>query len=147
MPALTNQNNKSNNNSNRIMHTEEDYIRQQAGKKDPFKVPEGYFDHLTENIMSRLPEQSDHPVEEHPGFVARIKPWLYMAAMFVAILLSLRYVMEHTTDPSATEPVQSTNEYVEMAILDHAVMDDYTLYQDLTEDYLEEPFTEEEEEQ
>lgn len=144
MPALTNQNNKSNNNSNRIMHTEEDYIRQQAGKKDPFKVPEGYFDHLTENIMSRLPEQSDQPVEEHPGFAARIKPWLYMAAMFVAILLPLRYVMEHTTDPSATEPVQSTNEYVEMAILDHAVMDDYTLYQYLTEDYLEEPFTEEE---
>lgn len=125
------------------MHTEEeDYIRRHAGKKDPFRVPEGYFDHLTEDIMSRLPEQSARPAEERPGLGARIKPWLYMAAMFVAILLPLRYVMERTA--TTAEPAPSAGEYVEMAILDHAVMDDYTLYQYLTEDNLEEPFTEEE---
>lgn len=39
------------------MTREENILKERFGKENPFKVPEGYFDHLTERIMENLPEQ------------------------------------------------------------------------------------------
>ena len=56
---------------------------------NPFKVPEGYFDNFTENMMSRLPDRI--VVETKPiSLWMRVKPWVYMAAMFAGIALMLR---------------------------------------------------------
>ncbi|GHV09692.1 hypothetical protein FACS1894162_0820 [Bacteroidia bacterium] len=55
-------------------------------KKNPFLVPEGYFEGLTNQIMSQLPER----VSESPKVISlweRVKPWMYMAAMFAGIYL------------------------------------------------------------
>jgi len=54
--------------------------------RQPFRVPEGYFDNFTEEFMSRLPEKH---VEEPKkiSFSERVKPWLYMAAAFAGILI------------------------------------------------------------
>jgi hypothetical protein len=55
-------------------------------KVDPFKVPEGYFEGLTDDIMSHLSER----VKKEPikiNLWTRVKPWMYMAAMFVGISL------------------------------------------------------------
>ena len=56
--------------------------------RQPFRVPEGYFEGLTEDIMSRLPEQSvAEPV--NISIYDRVKPWLYLAAMFIGIVVFL----------------------------------------------------------
>lgn len=39
------------------MTREENILKERFGKQNPFKVPDGYFDHLTERIMENLPEQ------------------------------------------------------------------------------------------
>ena len=39
------------------MTREENILKERFGKENPFKVPDGYFDHLTERIMENLPEQ------------------------------------------------------------------------------------------
>ena len=39
------------------MTREENILKERFGKENPFKVPDGYFDHLTEKIMENLPEQ------------------------------------------------------------------------------------------
>jgi len=39
------------------MTREENILKERFGKENPFKVPEGYFDHLTERIMENLQEQ------------------------------------------------------------------------------------------
>ena len=39
------------------MTREENILKDRFGKQNPFKVPDGYFDHLTERIMENLPEQ------------------------------------------------------------------------------------------
>ena len=39
------------------MTREENILKERFGKQNPFKVPDGYFDHLTEKIMENLPEQ------------------------------------------------------------------------------------------
>ncbi|GHU79331.1 hypothetical protein FACS1894145_3240 [Bacteroidia bacterium] len=55
-------------------------------KTDPFKVPERYFENFVPDLMAKLPE---HPVEQ-PKVISlwdRVKPFVYMAAMFAGIAL------------------------------------------------------------
>ncbi|MDR1115750.1 MAG: hypothetical protein LBL33_06345 [Tannerella sp.] len=54
--------------------------------RNPFRVPEGYFENFTENMMCRLP---DFPVKQ-PKVISiydRVKPWLYMAAVFAGLIV------------------------------------------------------------
>ncbi|MDR3220152.1 MAG: hypothetical protein LBU22_14470 [Dysgonamonadaceae bacterium] len=58
-------------------------------KVNAFRVPEGYFEGLTADIMSQLPER----IPGKPKTVSlwhKVQPWAYMAAMFVGIALIVR---------------------------------------------------------
>ena len=60
-----------------------------VAKVDPFKTPEGYFENFTNGIMSQLPDV----VREDSVSInwrQRVRPWIYMAAMFAGIALMLR---------------------------------------------------------
>jgi hypothetical protein len=62
---------------------------EELAKIDPFKVPEGYFERLTGDIMSQLPDRVPKvPVRIGPW--QRMQPWVYMAAMFAGIALMIR---------------------------------------------------------
>ena len=52
--------------------------------KQPFRVPDGYMEGLTNRIMESLPEP---PVmeAESVSLVERIRPWLYLAAVFAGM--------------------------------------------------------------
>ena len=39
------------------MTNEEKIIAEKLGKENPFRVPEGYFDHFAEQFMNELPER------------------------------------------------------------------------------------------
>jgi len=55
-------------------------------RTDSFRVPEGYFESFVAEIISKLPER---PVEK-PKVIniwERVKPWIYMAAIFVGVAL------------------------------------------------------------
>ncbi|MDR1371894.1 MAG: hypothetical protein LBJ17_02030 [Dysgonamonadaceae bacterium] len=67
-------------------------------KRDPFKVPEGYFDTFTSELMSRLPEHQAAPTQVI-SFWERVKPWVYMAAMFAGIWVSIKtFTNIHNTE-------------------------------------------------
>jgi len=58
-------------------------------KVDPFKVPEGYFENFANGIMSQLPDV----VRENStkaNLWHRVRPWIYMAAMFTGIALMIK---------------------------------------------------------
>jgi hypothetical protein len=58
-------------------------------KVEPFRVPEGYFERFTDDVMSQLPDA----VPAEPNSISlwhRVRPWLYMAAMFVGVALMIR---------------------------------------------------------
>lgn len=57
--------------------------------KPPFKVPDGYFDRFTDELMAKLPQKE---VEIAPKVTLweKVSPWVYMAAMFVGMALFLR---------------------------------------------------------
>lgn len=64
---------------------------EQFNRENPFRVPEGYFENLTSQVMSKIPEQL---VEREPAkgisMIDRIRPWLYLAAVFAGLLLCFR---------------------------------------------------------
>ena len=55
-------------------------------------MPEGYFENLTSEVMGKLPEKEGPAFEEvkQPTMWIRMKPLLYMAAMFIGAALIIR---------------------------------------------------------
>ena len=115
----------------------EDNILRKVGTGNPFRVPEHYFEDFTQELMSKLPEKEPMSEWSEPTLWQRVKPWVYMTAMFCGIMLSVRvFVGEPDKDEfpaiSQTEVENLPDEDWEIMI-DHIMMDDYTLYQYLTD--------------
>jgi hypothetical protein len=76
--------------------------------RNPFRVPDSYFENFTENMMSRLPDVS----VKHPKTISiydRVKPWLYMAAVFAGLII-LFNVLNKTAGTSSENgsPLEKT---------------------------------------
>ncbi len=82
------------------MKKEEEHGLERLKGDNPFKVPENYFSDLTERIMDQLPER-EYKEEEPVSLWDRLKPWLYLAAVFVGLGLFFEAIMESTRDPEA----------------------------------------------
>lgn len=124
----------SKNQERRKRMKEEDTLLKKLGKENSFKVPDGYFENLTSEVMNKLPEKEKTFKEETVSTWTRVKPLLYMAAMFVGAALIIKVA---STDPKpvATDEVAAmeadtevvSDEMLDMA-LDRAMLDDYSLY-------------------
>ena len=115
---------------------EEDILLKKLGKENSFKVPEGYFENLTSEVMNKLPEKEKVTFKEEPVSTwTRLKPLLYMAAMFVGAALIIRVAStDHkpvTADDVAVTEVDTevvvSDEMIDVAV-DRAMLDDYSLY-------------------
>mgnify|MGYP005751196047 FL=1 len=83
------------------MIAEEKYLEDKYGKKQPFKVPNGYFDSFAESLMDKLPEQQ-------PVMTPHISMWrkwrklrltVAVAASVCAVMFSVMTFM-HNTKPT-----------------------------------------------
>ncbi len=117
---------------------EADEIRKKCGTENPFSVPEGYFEDFTKRLMDQLPEHISIPTETKITTWQRIKPWLYMAAMFCGLVFGFKYIIGNSDSTKTVifsdndpKPLYS-DEYIE-AVIDNSMMDDYTIYCYLTE--------------
>ena len=115
----------------------EDNILRKVGTSNPFRVPDHYFENFTQELMNKLPEKEPMPLMSEPTLWERVKPWLYMTAMFCGIMLSVKvFVRAPQKDEfpaiSQTEVERLPDEDWEIMI-DRIMMDDYTLYQYLTD--------------
>ena len=115
----------------------EDNILRKAGTSNPFRVPDHYFENFTQELMNKLPEKEPMPLMSEPTLWERVKPWLYMTAMFCGIMLSVKVfvgVPQKDEFPviSQTEVERLPDEDWEIMI-NCIMMDDYTLYQYLTD--------------
>ena len=75
--------------------------------KQHYRVPEDYFDQLEERIMARIPET---PVEAEaeparPSLWVRVRPIVYLAAVFVSMNLVFR-AFRSVIHPDSTTPQQ-----------------------------------------
>lgn len=116
------------------MNKDKDLLKR-YGRKAPYSLPEGYFDDFADKLMEKLPEREVAP-EPKVTLWTRIKPWVYMAAMFCGLMLSVRMLVGtdavQETDTSAETIAGYSMEELDV-IMDKTMMDDYTLYKYLTE--------------
>ena len=115
----------------------EDNILRKVGTKNPFSVPDGYFEKFSEELTSRLPEKETVLIPSEPTLWERVKPWIYMVAMFCGIMLSVRVfvgVPQKEDFPSITLAEAESIEAEEWEnIVRMSRLDDYDLYQLLTD--------------
>ena len=71
----------------------EKILLKDISKVDPFKAPEGYFENFTNGIMSQLPDV-EHEDSTNVNLWHRVRPWVYMAAMFMGIFLMIRLFVD-----------------------------------------------------
>lgn len=114
---------------------EDSELLKKYGKKSPFTTPEGYFESFTEKLMEQLPEKETISTPEISMW-ERVKPWVYMVAMFCGLMFSIRMMVGNQAgsgDGTIQENISELpDEYIE-PIMDQTMMDDYTLYQYLTD--------------
>ena len=110
----------------------EDNILRKVGTQNPFRVPENYFEDFAQELMNKLPEKEPILCLSETTLWQRVKPWVYMTAMFVGIMLSVRiFVGEPKNDEfpiSLAEAAMLSTEEWETLIRRTSV-DDYALYE------------------
>lgn len=115
---------------------EEDKILNKIGTENPFRVPEGYFESFTSEVMNRLPEKEKPAItQREPTRWERVRPWLYMAAMFIGAAMIIRVASSDRTpaaDRMAVDDTENEIEYINMAV-ENSMLDDYSLYVYLTD--------------
>ena len=124
------------------MTREENILKERFGKENPFKVPDGYFDHLTERIMENLPEQEVRVIDIRSRQTLWQKLPLRKIAAAVAVVALLgsgsfwawqhegnsmvvAHVKQHEQKAVASEEAA----FNEMA--DYAMIDNETIYASL----------------
>lgn len=63
----------------------EDKLKETVGKKLPYTVPEGYFESLRNRVMESLPDYPEKPKAKTLTTWQKIRPYVYLAAMFAGI--------------------------------------------------------------
>ena len=74
------------------MKTEQNNLDRLKGK-NPVTVPKGYMEGLTANIMSQLPEREPEKEAKKVSLMDRVRPWLYMAAVFAGLGLFFKVLV------------------------------------------------------
>lgn len=84
---------------------------EEIDKTNPFKVPENYFAQLNEEIMNRLPEKK-LPEPKNIPLWDKVKPWVYMAAMFVGLFFTIEFLTRNDERAKAIRTVSSQQESI-----------------------------------
>lgn len=127
------------------MTNEEVYIKEKLGSRNPFTVPEGYFDQLATQIIDRLPCEEVSLSKPAPApaprmaVIRRLRPLLYAAAcVAIAVFGVTIYLNKHFTDDQLhlaqqQETVVYSDAYIDEAA-DYAMLDNEDIYAGLLAD-------------
>ena len=112
--------------------------------KNPFKVPKGYLEGLTEQIMAGIPEV----VHIEPKVVSirdRIRPWLYLAGVFAGLLILFRvFIYPVSQDSNKSDNTPASLQALVSGDLLQVVSDDDLDYLEFIESqYIDREFAEE----
>ncbi len=75
----------------------EEKLHQKYGHNAGYKVPEGYFDELYAKMHKNLPAYPEKPRVPNLSRWQRMKPYIYLAAMFVGIWCMMKVFSDITT--------------------------------------------------
>ncbi len=67
------------------MKQDDSTILKKYGKNPGFKVPENYFEDFNKRMTEMLPDVEITPIDVKPTMWQRVRPLVYMAAMFAGV--------------------------------------------------------------
>ena len=107
-------------------------ILQQVGRNTGYKVPEGYFENFAARMTEQLPER-ELPKPEIVTTWQKLRPYIYLAAMFAGILLMLQVFVAPIVEAdkmmtASAEQEEDLEEYMLYS------MDEYTIFETLYAD-------------
>ena len=125
---------------------EEKYLIEKVGKENPFRVPEGYFDTLSSQIMAKVEAEGVAPRDIKAGKEKRAKvlwlrPVLYAAASVCALFISV-LAYQSPSDDGVAAPTQTVvannqmlmDDYFDEAA-DYVMLDNQDIYACLSSEY------------
>lgn len=121
------------------MGTNEKFLNSQFGNKRPFKVPDGYFECLTSQIVDNLPEKSldGSAIKLSKPSVWRVWRYITVAACICGVIFGVTAYLynapkgiEHTLHSSVTD---DTYYDVVDYVTDYGMMDNDDIYALLSE--------------
>lgn len=106
---------------------EDKYIEELVGKRNPFVVPEGYFEQLTDQVMQSLPERRPRAKS------VWMRPVFYAAASVCALFVSATAWMlwpKASTMPQGqvAEVIQEPDETFINEAADYMMLDNQDIY-------------------
>ncbi len=109
--------------------SDEKYIEERVGRRNPYQVPDGYFDAFASQLMQQLPER---PAK---AFQVRMRRPLYIAAACIAALfisaVAWLFMSQPDAEPQAPVQMAAQQESVEEPIdeaADYMMLDNHEIY-------------------
>lgn len=93
-------------------------LKQKYGNDLGFRVPDGYFDTLNSRIMDQLPSYPAMPHNIEMSRWERLKPYVYLAAMFAGIWLMMN-MLNHLSGGFGTVSLENPPEQIVSAMSDY----------------------------
>lgn len=120
------------------MINEEEYLKERMGRRNPFAVPEGYFDHVADSIMQQLPAEQ----KRKPAIVRHMRPILFAAACVCLAVFGVTLYTSLDRQTSNTLQLQSamqqkatdnSDTFID-EVADYAMIDNEDIYASLLAD-------------
>lgn len=118
----------------------ENDILSKIGRNDGTTVPEGYFDDFATRMIVSLPQQEweREPVVLHRSVWQKIRPYIYLAAMFMGVWCMMKMVdlmrpdsgLSIDGNPLLTAAINN-DEFINDYFLNETEVNDYQLIDDL----------------
>lgn len=106
-------------------------LKKSEGFKKEFKVPENYFEDFSEKMMDQLPDIEPVFENEPISFWKRVRPIMYMAAMFLSIMFTIRVFVgegkKAEQDTLRSYVYAGHDDIVDLEYTDDVSYDDYTI--------------------
>lgn len=123
----------------------EDQLLEKVGRHTGMSVPDGYFESFAHQMMDKLPAYPEAPRPRQLTTWQRIKPYVYLAAMFAGIWCMMK--MFHMASQSASTvqldnppeavvlAMQQGDDYEYFYLPSDDACDDYELEADISQAY------------
>lgn len=110
----------------------EEFLLDRVGRKQPFKVPNGYFEDFAAQMMDKLPEREAKVIKMKPSGWRRFRPIAYAAACVCAAIFCVgTYLHSNSGDELsqnvATVQPKSTYSAID-EVADYTMMDNVDFY-------------------
>lgn len=91
------------------MKNDDSTLLNKYGKDPGFKVPENYFADFNQRMAEMLPDVEITPIDAKPTMWQRLKPLVYMAAMFAGVWCMMS-VFSHFSNTSSLQSIKAVAE-------------------------------------